>query len=203
MKLEITNDTFFEFLADFETADSAYLAAQDAMCNSIEVDDDEWNALKSACESARSNRDHYAVVLSRFLVSVKGWISFEADTPVDTSVDSPADAPVDTSVDSPANAPADVPADALADAPVDTSVDSPANAPADVPADALADASADALADVSEDIFPAMSAKCRLCPSCVDGRCFFVPDIYDSEFPCQSSAWDNFFKSGGSHGPAP
>jgi len=171
MKLEITNDTFFEFLADFETADSAYLAAQDAMCNSIEVDDDEWNALKSACESARSNRDHYAVVLSRFLVSVKGWISFEADTPVDTSVDSPADAPVDTSVDS--------------------------------PADALADASADALADVSEDIFPAMSAKCRLCPSCVDGRCFFVPDIYDSEFPCQSSAWDNFFKSGGSHGPAP
>lgn len=167
MKLEITNDTFFEFLADFETADSAYLAAQDAMCNSIEVDDDEWNALKSACESARSNRDHYAVVLSRFLVSVKGWISFEADAPVDTSVDSPA------------------------------------NAPADVPADALADASADALADVSEDIFPAMSAKCRLCPSCVDGRCFFVPDIYDSEFPCQSSAWDNFFKSGGSHGPAP
>lgn len=171
MKLEITNDTFFEFLADFETADSAYLAAQDAMCNSIEVDDDEWNALKSACESARSNREHYAVVLSRFLVSVKGWISFEADVP--------------------------------ADAPVDTSVDFPANAPADVPADALADASADALADVSEDIFPAMSAKCRLCPSCVDGRCFFVPDIYDSEFPCQSSAWDNFFKSGGSHGPAP
>ena len=50
---------------------------------------------------------------------------------------------------------------------------------------------------------PAMSAKCKLCPSCVDGRCFFVPDIYDSEFPCQSSAWDDFFKSGGSHGPAP
>ena len=167
MKLEITNDTFFEFLADFETADSAYLAAQDAMCNSVEVDDDEWNALKSACESARSNRDHYAVVLSRFLVSVKGWISFEADTPVDTSVDSPA------------------------------------NAPADVPADALADASADALADVSEDIFPVMSAKCKLCPSCVDGRCFFVPDIYDSVFPCQSPAWDDFFKSGGSRSPAP
>ena len=195
MKLEITNDTFFEFLADFETADSAYLAAQDAMCNSVEVDDDEWNALKSACESARSNRDHYAVVLSRFLVSVKGWISFEADTPVDTSVDSPADAPVDTSVDSPANAPADVPADALADVPVDA----PADAPADVPVDAPADAPADA----SEDIFPVMSAKCRLCPSCVDGRCFFVPDIYDSVFPCQSPAWDDFFKSGGSRSPAP
>jgi len=43
---------------------------------------------------------------------------------------------------------------------------------------------------------PAMSAKCKLCPCCMDGRCFFVPDIYDSEFPCQSSAWDDFFKSG-------
>ena len=179
MKLEITNDTFFEFLADFETADSAYLAAQDAMCNSIEVDDDEWNALKSACESARSNREHYAVVLSRFLVSVKGWISFEADVP--------ADAPVDTSVDFPANALVDSPADALADVLVDVLADLPADAPA----------------DVSEDIFPVMSAKCKLCPSCVDGRCFFVPDIYDSVFPCQSPAWDDFFKSGGSRSPAP
>ena len=50
---------------------------------------------------------------------------------------------------------------------------------------------------------PVMSAKCRLCASCVDGRCFFVPDVYDSEFPCQSPAWDAFFKSGGSHGSAP
>ena len=187
MKLEITNDTFFEFLADFETADSAYLAAQDAMCNSVEVDDDEWNALKSACESARSNREHYAVVLSRFLVSVKGWISFEADAP--------ADAPVDTSVDSPADAPEDSPAADPVDAPEDSSaadpVDAPEGSPAADPVDAL------------EDIFPVMSAKCKLCPSCVDGRCFFVPDIYDSVFPCQSPAWDDFFKSGGSRSPAP
>ena len=203
MKLEITNDTFFEFLADFETADSAYLAAQDAMCNFVGFDDDEWNALKSACESARSNREHYAVVLSRFLVSVKGWISFEADAP--------ADAPVDTSVDSPANASADAPVDAPVDTSVDSSanasadapVDAPADAPVDAPADASADAPADAPADASEDIFPVMSAKCKLCPSCVDGRCFFVPDIYDSVFPCQSPAWNNFFKNGGSHGPAP
>lgn len=179
MKLEITNDTFFEFLADFETADSAYLAAQDAMCNSIEVDDDEWNALKSACESARSNREHYAVVLSRFLVSVKGWISFEADVP--------ADAPVDTSVDFPANALVDSPADALADVLVDVLADLPADAPA----------------DVSEDISLVMSAKCKLCPSCVDGRCFFVPDVYDSIFPCLSPAWDDFFKNVGSRSPAP
>lgn len=56
---------------------------------------------------------------------------------------------------------------------------------------------------VASEASPVMSAKCRLCPSCVDGRCFFVPDVYDSEFPCQSPAWDAFFKSGGSHGPAP
>lgn len=179
MKLEITNDTFFEFLADFETADSAYLAAQDAMCNSVEVDDDEWNALKSACESARSNREHYAVVLSRFLVSVKGWISFDADAPVDALADSP--------VDSPADAPADVPVDVSENALADVPEDAPENVPEDSPVD----------------IFPVMSAKCKLCPSCVDGRCFFVPDIYDSVFPCQSPAWDDFFKNGGSRSPAP
>ena len=182
MKLEITNDTFFEFLADFETADSAYLAAQDAMCNSVEVDDDEWNALKSACESARSNREHYAVVLSRFLVSVKGWISFDADAPVDALADSP--------VDSPADAPADAPEVVPVDAPADASEVVPVDAPADAPE------------DVSEDIIPVMSSKCKLCPSCVDGRCFFVPDIYDSVFPCQSPAWDSFFR-GGSRSPAP
>lgn len=57
------------------------------------------------------------------------------------------------------------------------------------------------LENVPEDS-PVMSAKCKLCPSCVDGRCFFVPDIYDSVFPCQSPAWDSFFR-GGSRSPAP
>lgn len=73
----------------------------------------------------------------------------------------------------------------------------------DASEDAPEDSPAADSVDAPEDIFPVMSAKCRLCPSCVDGRCFFVPDVYDSEFPCQSPAWDNFFKSGGSHGPAP
>ena len=50
---------------------------------------------------------------------------------------------------------------------------------------------------------PAMSAKCRLCPCCMDGRCFFVPDAYDSIFPCLSPVWDDFFKNGGSRSPAP
>ena len=85
------------------------------------------------------------------------------------------------------NAPEVVPVDVPADASEDSPEDSPAADPVDVP----------------EDIFPVMSAKCKLCPSCVDGRCFFVPDQYDSDFPCQSPAWDDFFKSGGSRSPAP
>lgn len=94
--------------------------------------------------------------------------------------------------------PETVPADVPEDSPADVPEDAPVDAPEDVP-----EADPDSPADASDDIFPAMSVKCKLCLSCVDGRCFFVPDIYDSEFPCQSSAWDNFFKSGGSHGPAP
>ena len=89
----------------------------------------------------------------------------------------------------------DVPADAPEVVPVDVPADAPEVVPVDVPADAPE--------DVPEDIIPVMSSKCKLCPSCVDGRCFFVPDIYDSVFPCQSPAWDDFFKSGGSRSPAP
>ena len=88
----------------------------------------------------------------------------------------------------------------------DVSADAPEVVPVDAPADASevvpVDAPADAPEDVSEDIIPVMSSKCKLCPSCVDGRCFFVPDIYDSVFPCQSPAWDSFFR-GGSRSPAP
>ena len=92
----------------------------------------------------------------------------------------------------------DVLEDVLADAPEVVPVDVPADAPEVVPVDVPADAPE----DVSEDIIPVMSSKCKLCPSCVDGRCFFVPDIYDSVFPCQSPAWDSFFR-GGSRSPAP
>lgn len=79
------------------------------------------------------------------------------------------------------------------------------DAPEDSPVDALADASEDSLVDAPADALedaPVMSAKCKLCPSCVDGRCFFVPDQYDSVFPCLSPAWDDFFR-GGSRSPAP
>ena len=191
MKLEISiTSVLLEYLKDFETADSAYLAAQDVLVQHLDVDDYQWDALKSVRDSARSDRDDRAVVLARFLVTLVDVYS-PADTPVNTPVDSlavaPADAPADALVDSSVDAPADAPVDTSADAPVDSPADFPADAPEDSPAD----------------IFPVMSAKCKLCPSCVDGRCFFVPDIYDSVFPCQSPAWDDFFKNGGSRSPAP
>ena len=169
MKLEITiTNDFLEYLKNFETADAAYLAAQDALFDHLDADDNQWDALKSVRDSAYSNRDDCAVVLARFLVTL---VSCLADAPADALADVPVDSPADVPEDAPEDAPADV----------------PENAPEDSPAD----------------IFPVMSAKCKLCPSCVDGRCFFVPDIYDSVFPCQSPAWDDFFKSGGSRSPAP
>lgn len=135
---------------------------------------EEMKAVREKLHSACADREFYAVVLCKYLLSCKDLICFEAD-PVDALEDSPAADPVD--------APEDSPVVDLVDAPED----SPATD----------------LVDAPEDIFPVMSAKCKLCPSCVDGRCFFVPDIYDSVFPCQSPAWNNFFKNGGSHGPAP
>lgn len=181
IKMEILKSVFDDHLRDFELADAIYMAAEREFID-FDLDhgtSEEMKAVREKLHSACADREFYAVVLCKYLLSCKDLISFEADVP--------ADAPVDTSVDFPANALVDSPADALADVLVDVLADLPADAPA----------------DVSEDIFPVMSAKCKLCPSCVDGRCFFVPDIYDSEFPCQSSAWDDFFKSGGSHGPAP
>ena len=193
MKLEITiTNDFLEYLKNFETADAAYLAAQDALFDHLDADDNQWDALKSVRDSAYSNRDDCAVVLARFLVTLVSCLA-----------DAPADAPADALADAPADVPADALADALADAPADALADAPADVPEDAPEDAPADVPENAPEDSPADIFPVMSAKCKLCPSCVDGRCFFVPDIYDSVFPCQSPAWDDFFKSGGSRSPAP
>ena len=185
IKMEILKSVFDDHLRDFELADAIYMVAEREFID-FDLDhgtSEEMKAVREKLHSACADREHYAVVLSRFLVSVKGWISFEADAPVDTSVDSPADAPEDS--------PAADPVDAPEDSPVADLVDAPEDSPATD------------LVDAPEDIFPVMSAKCKLCPSCVDGRCFFVPDIYDSVFPCQSPAWDDFFKNGGSRSPAP
>ena len=164
IKMEILKSVFDDHLRDFELADAIYMAAEREFID-FDLDhgtSEEMKAVREKLHSACADREFYAVVLCKYLLSCKDLICFEAD-PVDALEDSPAADPVDAPEDSPAADPVDAP----------------------------------------EDIFPVMSAKCKLCPSCVDGRCFFVPDIYDSVFPCQSPAWNNFFKNGGSHGPAP
>ena len=119
MKLEITiTNGFLEYLKNFETADAAYLAAQDALFDHLDADDNQWDALKSVRDSAYSNRDDCAVVLVRFLVTL---VSCLADAPADALVDVPVDSP----------------ADALVDSSVDASVDSPVDAPVDVPVKCL------------------------------------------------------------------
>ena len=164
IKMEILKSVFDDHLRDFELADAIYMVAEREFID-FDLDhgtSEEMKAVREKLHSACADREFYAVVLCKYLLSCKDLICFEAD-PVDAPADAPEDAPED--------APADVPEDAPEDSPAD--------------------------------IFPVMSAKCKLCPSCVDGRCFFVPDIYDSVFPCQSPAWDDFFKSGGSRSPAP
>ena len=180
IKMEILKSVFDDHLRDFELADAIYMAAEREFID-FDLDhgtSEEMKAVREKLHSACADREFYAVVLCKYLLSCKDLICFEADP-----VDAPADVPEDVPEDAPEDAPADVPEDAPEDAPADVSE----NAPEDSPAD----------------IFPVMSAKCKLCPSCVDGRCFFVPDIYDSVFPCQSPAWDDFFKNGGSRSPAP
>ena len=164
IKMEILKSVFDDHLRDFELADAIYMVAEREFID-FDLDhgtSEEMKAVREKLHSACADREFYAVVLCKYLLSCKDLICFEAD---------PVDAPADVPEDAPEDAPADVPEDAPEDSPAD--------------------------------IFPVMSAKCKLCPSCVDGRCFFVPDIYDSVFPCQSPAWDDFFKSGGSRSPAP
>ncbi len=176
IKMEILKSVFDDHLRDFELADAIYMAAEREFID-FDLDhgtSEEMKAVREKLHSACADREFYAVVLCKYLLSCKDLICFEAD---------PVDAPADVSED--------VPEDALEDAPEDAPEDVPADVPENAPEDSPAD------------IFPVMSAKCKLCPSCVDGRCFFVPDIYDSVFPCQSPAWDDFFKSGGSRSPAP
>ena len=200
IKMEISKSVFDDHLRDFELADAIYMAAEREFID-FDLDhgtSEEMKAVREKLHSACADREFYAVVLCKYLLSCKDLICFEAD-PVDALEDSPAADPVDAPEDSPAADPVDASEDSPAADPVDAPEDSPAADPVDAPEDSPA---AD-LVDAPEDIFPVMSAKCKLCPSCVDGRCFFVPDIYDSVFPCQSPAWDDFFKSGGSRSPAP
>lgn len=183
MKLEITiTNGFLEYLKNFETADAAYLAAQDALFDHLDADDNQWDALKSVRDSAYSNRDDCAVVLARFLVTL---VSCLADAPADALVDVPVDSPADAPADALADVPVDSPADALVDSSVDASVDSPVDAPVDVPVKCL---------------------RCRYFgdPDPFDPehrqplQCCFAPDEDYDDMPCADTPAD-----GNSHSPAP
>lgn len=180
--MKAVGNVFSEYLQKFNEADSLY----DSLSQKVSdfallgvLDDEDWDSLKARLSKAKETREHYAVVLCRVL---SDYNFFESDASEDAPEDSPVADPVDAPEDVLGVDPEDVSENVVAADP-----DSPAADPVDSP----------------EDIFPVMSAKCKLCPSCVDGRCFFTPDLYDSEFPCQSPAWDNFFKNGGSRSPAP
>lgn len=187
MKLEITiTNGFLEYLKNFETADAAYLAAQDALFDHLDADDNQWDALKSVRDSAYSNRDDCAVVLARFLVTLVSCLA-----------DAPADAPADALVDVPVDSPADAPADALADVPVDS------------PADALVDSSVDASVDSPVDAPVDVPVKCLRCryfgdPDPFDPehrqplQCCFAPDEDYDDMPCADTPAD-----GNSRSPAP
>ena len=196
--LEILKSIFIDKLQDFKSANAAYLAAEHEFIN-FDLDhgtSGEFKAVRKKLQIARVDLEYCAVAFCEFLeANIDVLEDVSADAPEVVPVDAPADAPEVVSVDAPADVPEDAPEDAPADAPADVPEDAPEDAPADVPENAPEDSPAD--------IFPVMSAKCKLCPSCVDGRCFFVPDIYDSVFPCQSPAWDDFFKNVGSRSPAP
>ena len=184
--MKVVSNVFSEYLQKFSEADALYNSLYQQVADFVlsgVLDDEDWESLKARMSEAKQIRNHYAVVLCRVLSDYKYFES----VPENASADVPENAPEDASADVPENAPED----ASADVPENALEDAPADVPENAPEDSLAD------------IFPVMSAKCKLCPSCVDGRCFFVPDIYDSVFPCQSPAWDDFFKSGGSHTPAP
>ena len=199
--LEILKSIFIDKLQDFKSANAAYLAAEHEFIN-FDLDhgtSGEFKAVRKKLQIARVDLEYCAVAFCEFLeANIDVLEDVSADAPEVVPVDAPADAPEVVPVDAPADAPEVVPVDVPADAPEVVPVDAPADASEVVPVDAPADAPE----DVSEDIIPVMSSKCKLCPSCVDGRCFFVPDIYDSVFPCQSPAWDSFFR-GGSRSPAP
>ena len=200
IKMEISKSVFDDHLRDFELADAIYMVAEREFID-FDLDhgtSEEMKAVREKLHSACADREFYAVVLCKYLLSCKDLICFEADL-----VDALEDSPAADSVDAPEDSPAADPVDASEDSPAADPVDAPEDSPAADLVDAPEDSPATDLVDAPEDIFPVMSAKCKLCPSCVDGRCFFVPDIYDSVFPCQSPAWDDFFKNGGSRSPAP
>ena len=181
---QIIRKAVLQLLQEYEFRVAEAKKALNDFCACAPNDLDNFDVLNVKFEDAKKHQFDVADKLAFMLSRYADQLAFSDEPLAETLDDLIALAASEETLTDPVLE--NVPEDSPAADPVDVSEDSPAADPVVAPEDS-----------------PVMSAKCRLCPSCVDGRCFFVPDDYDSEFPCQSPAWDAFFKSGGSHGPAP
>ena len=194
IKMEISKSVFDDHLRDFELADAIYMAAEREFID-FDLDhgtSEEMKAVREKLHSACADREFYAVVLCKYLLSCKDLICFEADL-----VDAPADVPEDAPEDAPENSPAADLVDAPEDSPAVDPVDAPEDSPAVDPVDAPEDSPADAPADVP--------VNCLFCcyfgdPDPFDPehrqplQCCFVPDEDYDDMPCAD---------GNSRSPAP
>ena len=179
---QIIRKAVLQLLQEYEFRVAEAKKALNDFCACAPNDLDNFDVLNAKFEDAKKHQFDVADKLAFMLSRYADQLAFSDDPLAETLDDLIALAASEETL----TAPVVVPEDSPAADPVVAPEDSPAADPVVAPEDS-----------------PAMSAKCKLCPSCVDGRCFFVPDIYDSVFPCQSPAWDDFFKSGGSRSPAP
>ena len=181
---QIIRKAVLQLLQEYEFRVAEAKKALNDFCACAPNDLDNFDVLNAKFEDAKKHQFDVADKLAFMLSRYADQLAFSDEPLAETLDDLIALAASEETLTDPVLE--NVPEDSPAADPVDVSEDSPAADPV-----------------VASEDSPVMSAKCKLCPSCVDGRCFFVPDIYDSEFPCQSSAWDDFFKSGGSRSPAP
>ena len=181
---QIIRKAVLQLLQEYELRVAEAKKALNDFCACSPNDLDNFDVLNAKFEDAKNHQFDVADKLAFMLSRYAEQLAFSDEPLAETLDDLIALAASEETLTDPVLE--NVPEDSPAADPVDVSEDSPAADPVVAPEDS-----------------PVMSAKCKLCPSCVDGRCFFVPDIYDSVFPCQSPAWDDFFKSGGSRSPAP
>lgn len=191
---QIIRKAVLQLLQEYELRVAEAKKALNDFCSCSPNDLDNFDVLNVKFEDAKKHQFDVADKLAFMLSRYADQLAFSDEPLAETLDDLIALAASEETLTDPVVAPEDSHAADPVVAPKDSHAADSVVAPEDFPA-------ADPV--VAPEASPVMSAKCRLCPSCVDGRCFFVPDVYDSEFPCQSPAWDAFFKSGGSHGPAP
>lgn len=179
---QIIRKAVLQLLQEYEFRVAEVKKALNDFCACSPNDLDNFDVLNAKFEDAKKHQFDVADKLAFMLSRYADQLAFSDEPLAETLDDLIALAASEETLTDPVVVPEDSPA---AD-PVVAPEDSPAADPVVAPEDS-----------------PVMSAKCKLCPSCVDGRCFFVPDVYDSIFPCLSPAWDDFFKNVGSRSPAP